>query len=278
MSTSVATITPGNLELSPMRVTYNGVDLGATLDNVVVTAKLATSPMLADQTGSTVINHKVSGYDISITTSIAEVQLKDNWEVVFPYAELVTSGGNKQMYFDDRIGDDALSHAAVLVLHPLSKADADLSGDYRFYKVTAMPESEITYSPTGQAKMKVTFHVYPDFSTTRPRFFVYGDPAIGLIAASASTPVYTGTGNGTMTSVAVYSGFTVSETITATCVTAAANAGTFYVTGSSTGALGLATVGISFVTSKISFTINDGATDYTVGGVWSLSTVAANYV
>ena len=36
---SFATITPGNFELTPCRVNYKGVDLGATLGNVKVKSK-----------------------------------------------------------------------------------------------------------------------------------------------------------------------------------------------------------------------------------------------
>jgi hypothetical protein len=274
---SYATITTGNLELTPMRVTYKGVDLGATLDNVVVTPKITTANINADQMGTTVIDRRVSGYDISITTSLAEVQLKDNWEVIFPYASLINSGGNKADYFDSQIGASALANAGVLVLHPLSKADSDLSGDYKFWKVTALPETEITYSPTGQAKMKVTFNVYPDFASAPARFMIYGDPSIGLVAASASGASFSGTGNGTMGSI-VAASTAASELITATCVTAAVNGGTFYVSGSQSGALGLATVGVGFSSSRISFTIADGSTDFTVGAAFTVTTVSANYV
>jgi hypothetical protein len=274
---SYATITTGNLELTPMRVTYKGVDLGATLDNVVITPKISTSNINADQMGTTVIDRRVSGYDISITTSLAEVLLKDNWEVIFPYASLIDSGGNKQMYFDSQIGASALAAAGVLVLHPLSKTDSDLSGDYKFWKVTAQPESEITYSPTGQAKMKVTFQVYPDFTSAPARFFVYGDPSIGLVAASASGATFTGTGGGSIGSISASSG-AATEVVTIKCVGAVSGAGNFSVVGSQSGNIGLAVVGVAFTSTKINFTLTDGAPDFALNDQYVLSTVSANYV
>ncbi len=260
-----------------MRVTYKGVDLGATLDNVVVTPKIGVAAINADQLGTTIVDHRVSGYDISVTTSLAEVQLKDNWEVIFPYAQLVTSGGNKQMYFDSQIGDSALANAGILILHPLSKSNADLSGDYKFFKVTAMPETEITYSPTGQAKMKVTFHVYPDFTVSPVRFFVYGDPSIGLVAASASGATFSGTGGGTIGSISAGSS-AASELITIKCVGAVAAAGNFSVTGSVSGVFGVAVVGVAFSSNKINFTLTDGSPDFAVNDQYTITTVAANYV
>lgn len=280
MAVSTATVTPTNMELTPMRVTFNGTDLGGTLSNVVISMKYNKSPIKADQYGDTILDQRVSGQEFLVTTELAETELAANWKVVFPQSNLVTSGGNKQNYFDMRIGDGDLARSAILILHPLSRANADLSGDFKFFKATATGESEVTYSPTGQAKLKIVWRVYPDTSATPAKFFVHGDPAIGLTAASASAASFSGTGNGTMGSITVYSGFTVSEVVTATCVTAAANAGTFNVNGSITGPMGLATVGVSFVpaNSRISFTIADGSTDFIVGDAFTVTTVAANYV
>jgi len=57
------------------------------------------------------------------------------------------------------------------------------------------------------------------------------------------------------------------------------NGGKFEVVGSLSGPLGLATVGTPFVAfgSQISFTINDGTTDFVVGDVFTVATTAANY-
>ena len=81
-----------------------------------------------------------------------------------------------------------------------------------------------------------------------------------------------------MGSVVVYNGFTKTETITATCVTAVGAGGVFHVSGSISGARGLATVGVSFVVPEISFTIADGTPDFIIGDSFTVATVAANYV
>ena len=74
---SYATVTTSNMELTPMRVTYNGVDLGGTLANVVISAKYAKSNILADQSGSTVRDRRVSGVEITVTTELSEIKNKD---------------------------------------------------------------------------------------------------------------------------------------------------------------------------------------------------------
>lgn len=57
------------------------------------------------------------------------------------------------------------------------------------------------------------------------------------------------------------------ETITATCITEASNAGTFTVQGSKSGYLGIATVAVAFNSSVIGFTIADGSEDWNIGDV-----------
>ena len=154
---SYASVTPGQMELSPMRVKYNSVDLGGTLGNVVITTEFEKSAIKADQMGSTELDKRVSGLKVVIATEIAEVSLKDNWKVVFPNATLIDAGGgSKAMYFVSKIGESDLSLAKQLLLHPLSRADADLTGDFLFYKAVASAKSAITFSPTEQGKSKIS--------------------------------------------------------------------------------------------------------------------------
>jgi len=79
------------------------------------------------------------------------------------------------------------------------------------------------------------------------------------------TVTYTGTGNGTITNIES-TATAPTETWTVTCITQATNGGVFSVTGSVSGAsLTDATVGTPYSNGIISFTINDGATDFETG-------------
>lgn len=88
-----------------------------------------------------------------------------------------------------------------------------------------------------------------------------------------STPVKTGTGNGTMSAVTSDASAPV-ETWTVTCTAAAANGGTFSVVGSVSGAKASATVGVAYDNGLVGFTINDGATDFIVGDKFEFTTAA----
>jgi len=165
------------MELTPMRVTFDGVDLGGTLANVVISTKYSKSNIMADQSGSTVRDRRVSGIEITVTTELTEIQNKDIWAVVFPHATLIATG-TKAIVFKENMGDSDLSKATLLKLHPLSKADADETGDYNFYKAVASAESSITYGPNEQARLKIVWNILPDESVQPNQFFKYGDPAV----------------------------------------------------------------------------------------------------
>jgi hypothetical protein len=175
-----ATITTSEMELSPMQVTFNGVDLGATLSGVVISASYKKSPLLADQSGSTVRDRRVSGIEITVKTELAQVQNKDLWTVVFPHVTMTGTGhaGLAAIDFKDAIGQGDQSNAYELVLHPLSKGAGDASTDYTFYKAVASAESEITYGPEEQAKLSIVWNILPDESVSPNKFFRYGDPAV----------------------------------------------------------------------------------------------------
>ena len=174
---SNAVVTTSSMELTPTRVTYNGVDLGGTLGNVVVNAKYVKSEIKADQSGSTVRDRRVSGIEVTVTTELTEIKNKDIWKVVFPHATQITTG-TAAIDFKANIGDGDLSHAETLVLHPLSAADADVTTDYTFFKAVASAESSITYGPTEQARLKIVWNILPDESAVPNKFFRYGDPAL----------------------------------------------------------------------------------------------------
>lgn len=278
MSASNSTITPGNFELSPCRVTYKGVDVGATLGNVVIKNETGLAELKSDQLGTTPIDHRVSGHKFSVTTSFAEVNFKENWKIIFPMHKLVTQGQNKLFYFDSQVGYSQVSQAGMLTLHPLSRPDSDKSGDMNIYLAAADGKAEYTFSPTEQVKLTCNWTIYPDFTTTPPRFYSFGDPTVGLTNAAAGSPVAaTGnTGNGTVTSVAVINGYTKTETVHLQCVTPGA-AGAFFVSGTQSGSLGLADIGVTFNSDQISFIINDGAVDFALNDSFTIATTASNY-
>lgn len=84
-----------------------------------------------------------------------------------------------------------------------------------------------------------------------------------------TAPVFTGTGNGTLTSVLTYAA-TVTETWTVKCITPATNGGTFSVVGSVSGAQANAFMG-TYTNGKIGFTLTDGSIDFALNDQWTIA-------
>ena len=177
MPVSFATVTTTNMELTPMRVTYNAIDLGGTLGNVTVETKYTKSDIKADQLGTTVLDRRVSGFEAKVSFEIAETENFSNWKVVFPHSTKKIIGGTA-IDFESKVGDSDISNSFVLLLHPLSRPNSDLTHDYTFTLACASAESSLVYSPTGQLKMKVVMNILPDTSVTPAKFYRHGDPAV----------------------------------------------------------------------------------------------------
>lgn len=293
MSQSNANVTPQDIVLTPMRVTAypagnttDGVDLGGTEGGVTLSIKVATADIMVDQYGKTAINKIVSGQTFGVKCTLSETANKARWKTAFPYFDLVTDNtGNTLFVINMAIGDDLLSRAGKLVLHPLSKPDADKSEDITINLAACIAAAELKYSPDKQVGIAVEFAVFPDTSVSPARFMTYGDPSIGVVAAIAGSPTAgSNTGNGTVTSATAYSGKTVTETLTLACVAVDSTYGNvFTVTGSVSGQLGSLTVGktsgstASFTNPKVSFTMTQGTTEWAHGDSFTIAMTAANY-
>lgn len=94
------------------------------------------------------------------------------------------------------------------------------------------------------------------------RHFAGGFGDIGAIGG-------TRTGTGTLAGLEA-SPTSVTETWTLTCTAAAANGGTFSVTGSVSGAKAAATVGTAYDNGLLAFTLTDGAADFVVGDTFTV--------
>jgi hypothetical protein len=94
------------------------------------------------------------------------------------------------------------------------------------------------------------------------------------LEAAPTETTYSGVGDGTV-AVTLKPGKAVAETITITCTVAAANGGTFSVTGSVSGSHSDVVVGNTLDTAGFSLVISDGATDFEVGDQFEVTSYAA---
>lgn len=183
MSTSFASVDVSKMELTPMRVSFQGPsdlapsDIGGTLSNVVITTKYSKAEIHADQLGVSVLDRRVNGIVVQVTTEITQIKNKDLWKILFPHSTLITTG-TKAIDFKEAIGDSDQVNAGLLKLHPLSIDNAIVDFDWTFFKACASAESEFIYSPNDQVKAKLVWNILPDLSVTPAKYFRYGDTSL----------------------------------------------------------------------------------------------------
>ncbi len=179
MPAATTDVTVENLELTPQRVTFDGVDLGGTLDNVGLEIEYMKAELFADQFGKSVEDRRINGVKITVKTKIAEVRDPDVWAKVFPHATLITNGPNKAVEFRYPIGASDLDVAAVLTLHPVVKPDGEVDQDHTFWKATPAEVSPITYGPEEQSGLEVTWNCYRETLVDgTDRIYRFGDPTL----------------------------------------------------------------------------------------------------
>ena len=289
MSNSNATVNPLNIPLSPMRVTYNGIQVGGTTSDVTISIKYKMAPIKVDQFGDSEIDDVVAGLHYSVKLTLAEVKNKDNWKIAFPSMNEVVNGSTKSIVGAMNVGDHLYPKALPLLLHPLENADADLSEDYLFPLASCQNSSEVKYGPDKQTGLMCEFKIYPNLNVSPAVYFIHGDPSNGQTNASAAAPVAgTNTGNGTCTNVAVFNGITKTETITATCVGSSSAGSVFEVKGSISGALGsvnlpaASTSTANFVPTSgspevVTFKLTQGTTQFVIGDLFTIATTSSNF-
>lgn len=172
------TVNPVNLDIGPCIVTYDGVDLGGTLDNVVISIKYPKANLTADQTGSTPLDKSITGVEITVATSLAETRVKDNWKVAFPHGDLVTVGAQKYIQWANRVANRDYALAKALILHPMVENPTVKDMDHYFWKALASEESSFTLGYGEQYKLNLVWTIYPDISVQPYRFYRHGDYTI----------------------------------------------------------------------------------------------------
>ncbi len=177
MAASQATITPGNFDIGPCQVLFNGTDIGGTSGNVKIKFKYDKVKMHADQTGKSLLDMAISGMECSIETMFQETRNKTNLQALFPSTTVTTTSGHQYIDFKDQIAVRQLQFAAPLQLHPLEEAMSSTDYDWYFYKALPQEDSEYTFGPEQQAKLKITWQILLDLTVVPYRLFRIGNHA-----------------------------------------------------------------------------------------------------
>lgn len=134
--------------------------LGRTAGPITFDKSLSTLAVTADQTGETKLDDLVTGFEISVSMELLEMNQK-RWESV---VGSVTGGiveiagaDNIVGYGSEKIGQSLITLGGTLVLEPLVAGEATVT----VWKTAPLPSS-INFSGVEQQVMEVTFSAYID--------------------------------------------------------------------------------------------------------------------
>ncbi len=150
-------VTPSNLKWRPAQVNFNGVDVGGTLGDVILTITADEGELKADQLGTGAAEITRLGLAIEVITPMAEITL-DNFKLA--------------------LGDDK---AKVLLLKPLSGGIPTVDTNRWITANKAYPKANIStaFSIANQQVIEVTYACLPNEANANTRL------VIGTEAATA---------------------------------------------------------------------------------------------
>lgn len=144
------------------QVTYNGVDLGHTLDGVQVIIEQKFQDLTVDQYGSTPVNKALIGQKVTAKFKLAEITATNLSKAI--------EGGALTSTTRETFGTDAgfllSTTAALLQLRPLKNVAANLAtDDVLIYKAVSVEPVTLDYKVDQQRVIEITMEGLVD--TTR---------------------------------------------------------------------------------------------------------------
>lgn len=165
-----------NIRMSTCKVTFDGNDLGLTIGGVDVKVASTTHETKVDQFGDTVANEFIMGRTITVTVPLAETTLQ-NLVAIMPGATLVTDATDPTKLRVDvtsGVGQSLLAIAKEMILHPIDKADTDVSEDLNIPLCATAGAIDFAYMYNKERVFNCTFKGYPD-RANGGLLFSYGD-------------------------------------------------------------------------------------------------------
>jgi len=154
------------------------LDLGFLDSDIEVTFEEVTLDVLAHQTGATVLASLRQGLVNEVSMTMKEYDLVKYKELMLGTAGGThTPGGGTEVFGwgTATLGQNTIIKARRLVLHPVSKAANDKSGDMCFWKAYALPDT-LTISGENPKTLGLSFKVYRDDSKPEAvNQFIFGD-------------------------------------------------------------------------------------------------------
>lgn len=153
----------------PCFITFNGVNMGHTLDGVELTAERDFTRVKTDRGGDTPIDYVLGGNRLKIKFKLAQTEWAQ-WNMAIPETSSYDgSGTNDRADFGADAGYSLRGDGAQLVIHPIKNAATDFSDDITVYKAVSVENVPLPYKIDEQKTIEVTMEALyvEDYGTGR---------------------------------------------------------------------------------------------------------------
>ncbi len=163
----------------PCTLTYKGIDVGHTIDGVMLEAERELQEVNVDQYGHTPIDLVLSGNNLRLKFKMAQTEW-DQWNIAIPETSSYDGAStNDRADFGADAGYSLRQDAGLLVLHPMRNAAGDLSDDVTIYQAVSAGNISVPFKIDQQRVLEVEMRALVDESYgTGRRLGHYGPAAV----------------------------------------------------------------------------------------------------
>lgn len=138
---------PSTLHMGPASITFNGANLGYTLnDSVAINVNMTSTPILPDQ-ASLPVKDVITNLEVTVTMTLGEVS-SDNLALIPGVAD----GAGK-----DPVGIDLFDVAKELIVTPLEKGNGIA---WTFPKASPLMDGPVPFQRTTPQGLQLVFRAY----------------------------------------------------------------------------------------------------------------------
>lgn len=161
----------------PCRITFKGIDIGHTLEGVVLTADRQFADVKVDRYGSMPIDKVLTGSGLMAKFKLAQNNVR-NFDIAMPETSTY-DGVTDRADFGADAGYSLRQDAGLLVIHPLRYATSDTSHDVSIYRAVNQKPLQLDYKIDSQLVFEVEMVALVDESYgTGRRLGHYGNAAV----------------------------------------------------------------------------------------------------
>ena len=153
----------------PCNITFNGVNMGHTIDGIELTAERDFTRVKVDRYGDTPIDYVLAGNRLKLKFKLAQTEWAQ-WNMAIPETSSFDgSGVRDRADFGADAGASLRAEAFPLIIHPQRNAATDLSDDITIYRAVSVENVPLPIKIDEQRVLEITMEalVVEDFGTGR---------------------------------------------------------------------------------------------------------------